>query len=92
VTLPVFILIAVALPIAVLALFWASSKLVIWSWLHPRGWGVILILVGVVNLFAAYVERNSKSPGWLILTVVMAVLFIGMGLLQWFRGQPVWFE
>jgi hypothetical protein len=91
-TLPVFILIAVALPIAVLAFFWASSKFMIWGALHPRGWGVILVLVGLFNLFAAWLERNSRPPFGLTLTVVLGTLFIGMGLFQWFRGQPIRFE
>jgi hypothetical protein len=91
VTLPVFILIAVALPIALLAAFWAIARFATWAWLRPRTLGPIEVVFGLSYLIVFwFIEPRTGTR--LILPTVLGAAVIVQGLYRWFRGQPVHFE
>jgi PAS domain S-box-containing protein len=56
---------------------------------HPRPWRVVvpvtIVLVGV-DLYAAFVSRNSDRPVlWGVLTAFAGLAFVGTGLVAWSR-------
>jgi hypothetical protein len=90
-TLPVFILLAVALPVALLALFWAGARFAAWAGLRPRTLGLLEVVFGLFYLIVFW--RIESASGWfLILSTFVGASFIAQGVYHWFRGQPVRFE
>jgi hypothetical protein len=86
-TLPVFILLAVALPIALLALFWVIARFTSWAWLRPRTLGVLQVLFGLFYVIVFW--TIEPATGWsLVLSNFLGASFIAQGLYHWFRGQP----
>ncbi|HEX7705680.1 MAG TPA: hypothetical protein VF701_04390 [Thermoanaerobaculia bacterium] len=90
-SLPVFIFLAVALPIALLALFWAVARFASWAWLRPRTLAVFEVVFGLFYLIVFW--RIEPAASWgLILSTFLGLTIIAQGLYRWFRGQPVRFE
>jgi hypothetical protein len=86
-TLPVFILVAVVLPIALVAALWALMRSAIWSALRPRTFGVIQVGIGVIHLVVFWFIEPTTGMH-LVLSTLFGAGFIAMGIYNWFRGQP----
>jgi hypothetical protein len=86
-TLPVFILVAIVLPIVLVAAIWALMRSAIWSALRPRTFGVILVTIGVIHLIVFWFIDPATGVH-LIMSTLFGAGFIAMGVYNWFRGQP----
>jgi hypothetical protein len=86
-TLPVFILVAVVLPIALVAALWALVRSAIWSALRPRTFGAIQVAFGLIYLIVFWFIEPTTGVH-LILSTILGAAFIAMGIYNWFRGQP----
>jgi hypothetical protein len=75
-TLPVFILVAVILPIALVAAIWALVRYAIWEALRPRTSGVIQAVLGLIYLIVFwFIEPRTGTR--LIVPTILGAGFIG---------------
>jgi hypothetical protein len=87
-SLPILIIVAILLPLALLGGFYLFARGTTWMAARPRKAAVFFMLFGLFyGGFGVWEARGGLNLGNMLF-IVGGVMFIANGIYTWFRGEP----
>lgn len=81
--------VAIAVPlVAVAAVLWFAKGMT-WFAAHPRAFGAMLIVLGLLNLGTTAFEPDRRLSLGDLLSLTVALWLVVYGAHTWLRGRPV---